>query len=170
MKLKNIMIFSLLIPIFSILPSFEMTNNVVAQVESITRTEETKKATEQNEEEQADMQIEINGQVLKIQLEDNTSSQALLDLLEDGPLTISMDDYGNMEKVGSLGETLPRNDRQITTQPGDVILYQGHQLAIYHRPNTWNFTKLGQVQYLNTSQLREALGQGEVNATLSLKD
>ncbi len=30
---------------------------------------------------------------------------------------------GNMEKIGSLGTSLPRNDEQITTEPGDLILY-----------------------------------------------
>lgn len=39
---------------------------------------------------------------------------------------------GNMEKVGSLGMTLPRNDRQITAAPGDLILYQGNSFVIYY--------------------------------------
>ena len=43
-----------------------------------------------------------------------------------------MTDYGNFEKVGPLGTKLPRNDTQITTQAGDIILYQGNQITIYY--------------------------------------
>ncbi len=58
-------------------------------------------------------------------LADNSSAGALKDLLKKGPVTINMSDYGNFEKVGPLGTTLPRNDEQITTSAGDIILYQG---------------------------------------------
>lgn len=34
-----------------------------------------------------------------------------------------MSDYGNMEKVGPLRTDFPRNDEQITTSLGDIILY-----------------------------------------------
>lgn len=34
-----------------------------------------------------------------------------------------------------LPQTLPRNDEQITTEPGDVILYQGDQITIYYDVN-----------------------------------
>jgi len=33
-----------------------------------------------------------------------------------------------------------------TTEPGDVILYQGNQITIYYDTNTWSFTRLGKVQ------------------------
>lgn len=79
-----------------------------------------------------------------------------------------MEDYGNMEKVGDLGQQLERNDKHITTQPGDVILYQGHFLVIYYRPNTWNFTKIGEVIDLDATELRTALGQGDMTVTLTL--
>ena len=35
--------------------------------------------------------------------------------LKDGDLLINAEDYGNFEKVGSLGFELPRNDKQTTT-------------------------------------------------------
>lgn len=53
-----------------------------------------------------------------------TEAEALKELLAEGPLTIDMSDYGNMEKVGPIGTSLPRNDEQITTGAGDIILYQ----------------------------------------------
>jgi flavodoxin len=38
--------------------------------------------------------------------------------------------------IGGLGTSLPRNDEQITTEPGDLILFQGNALVIYYAPNS----------------------------------
>ena len=46
------------------------------------------------------MHITIGDQTLSATLEDNSSAHALAELLQEGPLTIDMHDYGNMEKVG----------------------------------------------------------------------
>ncbi len=51
--------------------------------------------------------------------------------MQKGPLTVQLHDYGSFEKVGSLGTNLHRNDKQITTSAGDIILYQGNQITIY---------------------------------------
>ena len=86
-----------------------------------------------------------NQTALTATMVENSSVTALVELIKNGPLTIAMSDYGNMEKVGPIGTTLPRNDEQITTEPGDIILYQGSALVIYYAPNSWNFTKLGKI-------------------------
>ena len=57
-----------------------------------------------------------------------------------------MHDYGGFEKVGDLPWELPVNDEEITTKPGDIILYQGNKITIYYGENTWNFTKLGELR------------------------
>ncbi len=112
--------------------------------------------------------IEVNGQTLRADLSDNSSSQTLREILAEGPLTVSMSDYGNMEKVGPLGADLPRNDEQITTGPGDIILYQGNKLVIYYDQNSWNFTRLGKLRDVDAQELRDILGAGDVSVTLSL--
>lgn len=91
-----------------------------------------------------------------------------MEMLQNGPITIDMRDYGNMEKVGSLGTDLPRNDEQITTESGDLILYQGNAFVIYYAPNSWNFTRLGKINNVTQEELKEALGTGDVKVTLSL--
>ena len=101
-------------------------------------------------------------------LYDNSSSHALLELLQKGELTIDMHDYGSFEKVGSLPTSLPRNDTQITTSAGDIILYQGNQLTIYYDTNSWNFTRLGKVDGMTQAELKEILGTGDVTAELSI--
>ena len=99
---------------------------------------------------------------------DNSSAEALKELLAEGPLTINMSDYASMEKVGSIGTNLPRNDEQITTGAGDIILYQGNSLVIYYDTNSWNFTRIGKINDVTQAELLEAFGDGDVTVTFSL--
>ena len=107
-------------------------------------------------------------------LVDNSSATAFYELLKKGPLTIKMHDYGSFEKVGSLGTTLPRNDTQITTTAGDIILYQGNQITIYYDTNSWNFTRLGKVvstgstTTITQAELKKILGKGDVTAVFEI--
>lgn len=113
--------------------------------------------------------ITVNGATLTASLADNTSARALRDLLAEGPCTIEMRDYGNMEKVGPLGRSLPTNNEQITTQAGDLILYQGNQFVIYYAQNSWSLTRLGRIDSAGPAELRDLLGGGDVSVTLSLE-
>ena len=101
-------------------------------------------------------------------LADNSSAMAFYELLEKEPITIKMNDYGNFEKVGPLGTKLPRNDTQITTQAGDIILYQGNQITIYYDTNSWNFTRLGKVDGVTQAELKKILGKGDVTAVFGI--
>ncbi len=112
----------------------------------------------------------IGNSALTIRLENNSSAEAFAELLRDGDVTIDMHDYGGFEKVGPLGTALPTNDERITTEPGDVILYQGNQITIYYDTNTWSFTRLGKVQGMSPEELRAALGNGDPTVTFSLKE
>lgn len=117
------------------------------------------------------IRLTVNGRSFTATLEQNSSAEALKELLKDGDLSIRMNDYGDMEKVGSLGTSLPRNDRQITTRPGDMILYLGNSFTIYYDTNSWNFTRLGRLDSVSTREevLNLLGGKGEVTVTLSLK-
>lgn len=130
---------------------------------------ETESGQESSPERQNDtMKLQIGERIFTATLVENSSTEALKELLAEGPISIEMQDYGNMEKVGSLGTSLPTNDEQITTEPGDLILYQGEALVIYYAPNSWNFTRLGKINDVTQEQLKEALGSGNVTVTLSL--
>ena len=102
-------------------------------------------------------------------LADNSSARALADMLAGGDIAIDMEDYGDMEKVGPIGRSLPRNDTPTTTGPGDLILYQGKYFVIYYGTNSWTFTPLGRIEGASGSELLKALGRGDVKVTLSLK-
>ena len=105
------------------------------------------------------------GRTFTATLVDNSSTQALKEQLAKGNITVEMEDYA----VGSLGIRLPRNDKQTTTGPGDIILYQGHNLVIYYDTNSWSFTRLGKINNASQADLKAALGKGDVRVTLSLE-
>ena len=114
------------------------------------------------------LNISVNGSTLTASLADNSSAQAFRELLAEGPLTVSMSDYANMEKVGALGRSLPPNDEQIHTQAGDIILYQGNQITVYYGANSWNLTRLGKIDGIAAQELKDILGGGDVEMTFSL--
>ena len=114
------------------------------------------------------MNIQVGNHILTATLVENSSAAALKEALTENPITINMRDYDSMEKVGSLGINLPRNDEQITTEAGDIILFQGSAFVIYYAPNSWNFTRLGKIDNVTAAELKEILGDGNVTVTLSL--
>lgn len=135
--------------------------------QSVTSEQESSQSQDNSSSQEEPMlKITVGDQELLATFADNSSAEAFRDLLAQGPVTISMDDYGGFEKVGSLGTTLTRNDTRITTQPGDVILYQGNQITIYYGTNTWNFTRLAKIN--DSTDLQAKLGTGTVQVTFSL--
>lgn len=133
-----------------------------------TGTVESQPSTDtESSQEGSALKITIGDQELLATFADNSSAEEFRELLSQGPLTIEMEDYGGFEKVGPLGTTLTRNDTQITTEPGDVILYQGNQITIYYGTNSWSFTRLARID--DPSRLQEVLGEGTVSVTFSLE-
>ncbi len=112
----------------------------------------------------------INNERLTIELVDNSSTQALVQLLAENDITYSAADYGGFEKVGNIGFTLPQNNTSITTELGDVILYQGTSLCFYYEKNTWSFTRIGKISGYTKAELMSILmvNNGDINITLSL--
>lgn len=110
--------------------------------------------------------LTVEGVTFPATFADNQGAEALADLLTDGPLTLSLEDYGGFEKVGSLGQSLPTSNTHITTKSGDIVLYQGNQIVLFYGSNAWSYTPLGQVTDLTGWQ--EALGHGDVTVTFSL--
>ena len=116
------------------------------------------------------IKISVNGTTLTATLKDNVSTRALVNLLKEGPLTINMNDYAGMEKVGPIGTTLPQCNERLTTQPGDLILYLGQYFVIYYAPNTYSLTPLGKIDNTSGDELIRILGNGDVTVTISLSE
>lgn len=121
---------------------------------------------EDNQEESA-LKITVGEHTFYATFADNPSADEFQELLAQGAITVEMQDYGGFEKVGSLDTEFTRTDERITTEPGDVILYQGDQIPIYYSTNTWNFTRLAKID--DPEGLKEKLGSGTIQATFSLE-
>lgn len=101
-------------------------------------------------------------------LADNAACRELAELLEKGPISISMSDYGGFEKVGALPLSLTTSNSQISTLPGDIMLYQGNQLVIFYGSNSWSYTRLGKIDNATAESVRQFLGSGNINMQISL--
>ena len=129
---------------------------------------EKKKDSEKNKD-SGKMKIQVGDTAFTVTLAENSSVDALKELMADGPLTLNMSDYANMEKGADLGVTLPQNNVQMNTQAGDVILYQGRTIVIYYDTNSWRLTPIGKIDNVDPKKLRTVLGAGDVTVTLLLE-
>ena len=131
------------------------------------RTEAEMNHSTETETEGTGMQLVIGNQTVTVDWEDNESVEFLTELCADNPLTIQMSMYGGFEQVGSIGTSLPRNDKQTTTSAGDIVLYSGNQIVIFYGSNSWAYTRLGKITDPSGDGLSELLGNGDVTITLS---
>ena len=125
-------------------------------------------ATEPSEQEETELKLhlQIGETTFTATLAENSSVDALQDLMKDGPLTLHMSDYAGMEKGADLGVTLPENNEPMDTQAGDIILYQGRTFVIYYDTNSWSLTPIGKIDNVDAERLQAALGPGDVTVTL----
>lgn len=138
--------------------------------DSSTAPESGDAESQQVEEENSEMQmnVQVGGSTFTATLEENEAVDALVEMMEQGPVTIQMSDYSGFEKVGPLGTSLPTSNQQTTTQAGDIVLYQGNQIVMFYGSNSWSYTRLGHIDDLTGWE--EALGSGDVTVTFSLED
>ncbi len=113
--------------------------------------------------------LTANGKSFSIYWDSNSSAEAFFEKMKQGDVEVAMHDYGGFEKVGPLPWDLPRNDTEITTKPGDIILYQGNQITIYYGENTWNFTRLGHIPDVTKEELLDAFGTGDVTVSFKVE-
>lgn len=112
--------------------------------------------------------ITANGQTRTATLADTQAASELAALLADGPITVNMSDYGGFEKVGDLPKTFTTTNRQITTEPGDIMLYQGRSIVIFYGSNSWSYTPLGKIEDATAADIRGFLSGSNIAVTLSL--
>ncbi len=167
----------LLVAILALLAIFTFAGCAGGETDTRLPSDTGTEVTQPEENEQSDekeitaMYIYINNSKLEVTLAKNSSVAALVEILKQGDITYTANDYGNFEKVGNIGYTLPTNDEQINTQAGDVILYQGDNICLYYATNSWSFTRLGKINGYSTSELRTLLGagNGRIQVRISLK-
>lgn len=150
--------------------AYEQTTAETTVPPAESKPEETQSETSKETEEEPAVKtltMKIGDTTVAVDWEENESVAALRELVKDKPLTVQMTMYGGFEQVGSLGTSLPRNDSQITTAAGDIVLYSGNQIVVFYGSNSWAYTRLGHVTDKTAAEMAELLGNGNVTITIS---
>ena len=127
---------------------------------SVTNTAGTENAKKDGK----NMVMKIGETTMPVVWEENSSVRELAGLAEEG-LSISMSKYGGFEQVGTIGKSISRDDRRITTSPGDIVLYSGNQLVVFYGSNTWEYTRLGKIE-LSEEELKNLFENSDVTITI----
>ena len=112
--------------------------------------------------------ISAGGKQMKVQMVDNAATQKLKEMLGEGDLTINMTRNG-FEQYGSLGTSLPSSDTSITAKAGDVLLYNSDTICVFYGSNSYSYTRIGKVQNMSNTELKELLSGESLTFTLSKK-
>ena len=92
--------------------------------------------------------ININNKKLRIDLENNSTTSALIKLL---PLELSMNDLNGNEKYVYLNESLPTNTYSPKhVEAGDVMLFGDNCLVIFYESfdTSYSYSKIGHINNL----------------------
>ena len=127
------------------------------------------KAAEDEDIGDSTMTMKIGDTKVNVDWEDNQAVAALRDMAREGDVTIQMSMYGGFEQVGSIGQSLPRDDKQTTTTSGDVVLYSGNQMVVFYGSNSWSYTRLGHISDKNAEDITDLLSNGDVTITISVE-
>ena len=112
-----------------------------------------------------DIKLYIDEIEVPVDWENNRSIE---DLKKRLPLTVQMSKYGGFEQVGSIGRSIISDDKEITADYGDIVLYSGNKIVIFHGSNSWAYTRLGHIN-LSQREMTELLSKGNVRITIANK-
>ena len=115
--------------------------------------------------EETELKLYFNDTEIPVTWENNAAVRELSEEAAGGDITVSMSMYGGWEQVGSLGRSYTRNDSQMTTMNGDIVLYSGNQIVVFYGSNSWAYTKLGKMN-LSEGEVTELLSNGDITLTI----
>lgn len=108
--------------------------------------------------EEINMKLIIDNKEIEVSWLNNASVKALNEIK---PIEINMNRYSNFEQVGSIGRSIISNDTNITTNPGDIVLYNSSNIVVFYGSNNWAYTKLGHIN-LSKEELKELLDKSSI--------
>lgn len=111
--------------------------------------------------------LSVNETPLSVSWENNQTVGELLNYVQNENIVVDTTLFGGFEQVGDLPQSFSRNDIQITTQPGDIVLYSGNKIVLFFGTNSWSYTKLGHIEELTKQELSQLLGND--SAVIKLK-
>ena len=109
-----------------------------------------------------DMKLYIDDVEVDVIWEDNNSVNAIKELAKNGGLSINTHQYGGFEQVGEIGQNIVSENVQMTTEPGDIVLYNDSNIVIFYGSNSWSYTKLGIIVGKTDEELKNLLNKNSV--------
>lgn len=139
------------------------------QISELTENDNQSESEEETgEQTEMKMNVQVGDYTFTATLENNTAVDELVEMMKEGPVTISMGDYSGFEKVGSLGRSLTTSNSQTTTDAGDIVLYNGNNIVMFYGSNSWSYTRIGKIDDL--TDWKKALGSGSITAVFTLAE
>ncbi len=114
------------------------------------------------------MHLSIDGTPVDVTWEDNQAVDELFSAAQEGGITVYTFAYGGFEQVGPLPKSFSRSDVQMTTVPGDIVLYSGDQIVLFYGSNSWSYTKLGHIEGLTGNELADFLDKESVAIEIAI--
>ena len=136
--------------------------SVLTETADNKKPEESADLTQEADTEDMELVMTIDGIEVSVAWENNESVDAIRKLAASGGLEINMSMYGGFEQVGSIGQSIPRNDTQTAAKAGDIVLYSGNQIVVFYGSNSWAYTRLGRITDKTEQELAEMLGNRNV--------
>ena len=113
------------------------------------------------------MKLYFNDIEIPVIWEDNQTVQELIEEAGKGDVVVQMSMYSDNEQVGSLGKSYTKNDEQITTHNGDIVLYSGDKIVVFYGSNSWAYTRLGKMN-IPESDVTEILSNGDITLKMAI--
>lgn len=113
------------------------------------------------------MKITIGNNSFTATLSTNATATAFKEML---PLTLTMNDFNNNEKVCSLPKELPTAPMNPgTIRNGDIMIYGSNSIVLFYKTfsTTYRYTRIGVVN--DSAGLQIALGSGDVTVKFDLQ-
>ena len=120
------------------------------------------------EDEKEYMKLYFNDTEIPVIWEDNQTVQELMEEAGKGDIVVQMSMYSDNEQVGSLEKSYTKNDEQITTYSGDIVLYSGDEIVVFYGSNSWAYTRLGKMN-IQESDVTELLSNGDITLKIAIE-
>lgn len=130
--------------------SLKVDESLNVSVKQISSYDADKKALETSK-----LVLSYNGSVMKAAFEDNRATRELLAKMSTGPVKVEFERNGDSLMAGELPWKLAVEDRNITVQPGDILVQKGRAVSINYGTGEGRFTRLGTIADLKGEQISE---------------
>jgi hypothetical protein len=153
----------LVVVVVSAIVTTVLMNNKSPNIDPELNQETSTTNNNEKENKMAKIYASLNSEKLEINLEENSTTSALVKLL---PLDITMNDLNKNEKYAYLDESLPTNTYSPKhIEAGDVMLFGDNCLVIFYESfdTSYSYSKIGHINNL------PKLGDGDITVTLDTK-